>query len=65
MQENSDYLFLLRAWPEDGRWRWSLMRSGAAERIGFPSLDELYLYLSTLTSGADDEQSEGDDSEIL
>ncbi len=57
-EENSSYLFLLRAWSEDGRWRWSLLPNGAAERIGFPNLDELYLYLSAVTLGSDDEQNQ-------
>lgn len=63
MQENRSFVFILRAWPEEGsegdRWRWSLMENDAAERIGFPSLDELYLYLSALTSGSNGEQNEG------
>lgn len=56
MEKNSSYLFILRAWSEDGRWRWSLLPNGEAERIGFPNLDELYLYLSAVTSGSDDKQ---------
>lgn len=58
MPKNSSYLFILRAWSEDGRWRYSLLENGAADRVGFPSLDELYLYLSELTSAVDDEQDE-------
>jgi hypothetical protein len=67
MLKNSSYLFVLRAWSEDGRWRWSLLENGATDRVGFPSLDELYLYLASLTAAMDDEQGDdeqGDDSEL-
>lgn len=58
MPKSSSYLFILRAWSEDGRWRWSLLQSGAADRVGFSNLDELYLYLSAAVSGANDAQNE-------
>jgi hypothetical protein len=49
MKPSRNHLFVLRAWLEDGRWRYSLMRSGESERIGFSNLDSLYLYLSSIT----------------
>lgn len=49
MQET--YHFSLKCWGEDGRWRWSLKKSDQEDRIGFPDLDSLYLYLSRLTEG--------------
>ena len=52
METSSSYLFILRMWYEGGQWRWSLKRAGEPDRLGFPDLDSLYLYLSALTEGS-------------
>jgi hypothetical protein len=54
MEAPQDYVFILRAWQEGGRWRWSLMRTGDTDRLGFSDLDSLYLFLSSLTEGPED-----------
>ena len=51
MTQQDTFLFTLRCWGEDGHWRWSLKKAGEDDRIGFPDLDSLYLYLSQLTEG--------------
>ncbi len=52
MEVSESYLFILRVWQEGDRWRWSLMKTGETDRLGFSDLDSLYLYLSSLTEGS-------------
>jgi hypothetical protein len=52
MEASKDHLFILRVWQEGGSWRWSLLKTGESDRLGFPDLDSLYLYLSSLTMGS-------------
>jgi hypothetical protein len=52
MEASKNHLFILRAWQEGSEWRWSLMKIGEPSRLGFPDLDSLYLYLSSLTTGS-------------
>ena len=60
MEPPIGYMFILRAWQEGDRWRWSLMQTGKTDRLGFSDLDSLYLFLSSLT-----EESEDADEDVL
>ena len=60
-----DYLaYLLRLWRMRGDrgtgWRASLVRPGSGERLGFASLDDLFLVLRRET-GAGSEEDDGKD----
>ncbi|MFN2224541.1 MAG: hypothetical protein PVJ75_09240 [Chloroflexota bacterium] len=54
METPRGYVFILKAWQEGDRWRWSLMRTGKTDRLGFSDLDSLYLFLSSLTEGSEE-----------
>jgi len=55
MEPSESYVFILRGWQEGSEWRWSLLSSGDRRRLGFADLDGLYLYLSSLTIGEEEE----------
>ena len=52
METTENCLFILRGWSEGGEWRWSLQENGKSDRLGFPDLDSLYLYLASLAQAS-------------
>jgi hypothetical protein len=48
------YAGLLRLWREGGAWRVSLQPLGEAQRLGFASLEQLFVYLQQLTADTPD-----------